>query len=310
MFNKFNFKIQQSVICIVCIMLLIQFSLTYVVYFSIFKKDFRHKFNDISDQIANHINLRLQVVEEATRLFCDEFNTTQALSSFNSSMVRNMRNLIISGNDIKGCFIVGTKHSYYYNSQYKHLFKNFHTTLAPMFERENSEGVWVLYSNLSQKKQICLLYCYAIRDENSQPIGFLCADVSTEKLYRTVELFDTNMLNYITVYISSPKNNSIFLLPGISDDSVIKTLDIENKPHKYLTNVSHYSKDITINIVSSFDYIKRKLQPFIYVMLATFVFVLLFMFIVLRAYSKHLIMHMTELNNNMNHFIENEIKNR
>ena len=115
MFKKFSLKIRINVLSVVFIMLAIQFFLTYILFFSIFTEDFNQKSGELGNQIINHVNLRLQHVEEAARLFCNENNVHEALESFDSSMSNNLSTLLAATNDIRGCFISGEKNSYYYS---------------------------------------------------------------------------------------------------------------------------------------------------------------------------------------------------
>lgn len=299
MFKKFSFKIRINVICIVCIMLLIQFVLTYILFFSIFTEDFKQKADELSSQISNHVTLRLQHVEEAARLFCNENDIQNSLETFDSTLLNKMSSLLAVTSDIRGCFIVGKERSYFYSSAYNRKFMQFFDYIAPQFDHTGKRGYWCIYSPPVANGKSYLIYSYVIRDDNQVPVGVLSVDVSLENLYTATEMFDTDLMKYTTVYISSePSGEKIFF----RDENNASALSGAESHHsKY-----HYSDSISMNTVSSVEYIQTKLRFVVFIMITIFAGALLLLFIILYAYSRYLIKRMTDLTYKMNNFIDRE----
>lgn len=296
MFKKFSLKIRINVLSVVFIMLAIQFFLTYILFFSIFTEDFNQKSGELGNQIINHVNLRLQHVEEAARLFCNENNVHEALESFDSSMSNNLSTLLAATNDIRGCFISGEKNSYYYSSVYIRDFGNFDAFIMPQFERAGKNGYWGIYNPKNADGQNYLIYSYAIRDEKQRVVGTLSVDVSLENLYNTTEMFDTDLMEYTTIYISSEENDKRIFF-GISQKAV---------GEKNRIKTHHYADNIYMNTASSLEYIHSKLSFVMVLMITIFTLTLVLLFIILHAYSKHLTKRMTDLTYKMNNFIERD----
>lgn len=300
MFKKFSFKLRINVICIVCLMLAIQFILTYILFFSIFTDDFKQKSNELSSQISNHVTLRLQYVEEATRLFCSEYDVHGALSVFDSTMSTNLGSLSAATNDIRGCVLLGEELSYYYSSAYGRNLGQLLDFVMPHFDRTGKSGYWCIYKPEAPGAQSFLLFSYVIRDESQIPTGVLIVDVSLEDLYNTAKIFDTDLMAYTTVYISStPDGQKLFFHEPGREGSSEK--DSESQIKKY-----QYAEDISINTVSSVRYIHEKLRFILVLMITIFAIALMLLFVVLYIYSRHLTKRMTDLAYKMNNFIERD----
>ena len=300
MFKKFSLKIRINVLSVVSVMLAIQFILTYILFFSIFREDFNRKSGELGNQIINHVNLRLQHVEEAARLFCNENDIYEALDSFDSSMTNNLSTLLTASNDIKGCFISGEKNSYYYSSVYIRDFGNFADFIIPRFERAGKNGYWGIYAPEGSEEQNYLIYSYPIRDEKQRTIGVLSVDVSLKTLYNATEMFDTELMEYTTVYISSKSDNKRICFTAY-DEASHKTKNAKSR-----INSHHYADDIYMNTATSLEYIHSKLSFVMVLMVTIFVVTLVLLFIILHAYSKHLTKRMTDLTYKMNNFIERD----
>lgn len=300
MFKKFSLKIRINVICIVCVMLAIQFSLTYILFFSIFTEDFKQKSNDLGNQIADHVSLRLQFVEEAARLFCNESDIHTALETFDSSMAGDLRNLIAATNDIRGCFISGKRLSYYYSSDYNRLFSRFGDYVLPRFDQSGKSGYWCIYSPAADREGNYLIYSHVIRDEHQKPVGVLSIDVSIENLYNATEMFDADIMKYTTVYISSHTSDKKLFFRE-SDE-----MKSSQKGAKTQLESAYYADDIYINAASSFEYIQTRLRFVLVLMITIFAFTLVLLFIILYAYSKHLVRRMTGLVHKMNNFTNSD----
>ena len=298
MFKKFSLKIRINVISIVCLMLAIQFVLTYILFFSIFTEDFKQKANELSSQISNHVTLRLQYVEEATRLFCNENNIASALENFDSTMVSNMGKLTAITDDIQGCFILGKEQSYFSLSAYRRSFRNLAVLILPEFSHTGKSGYWYICDVDDDEQGTHLIYSHVIRDDNQNPIGMVSVDVSPDNLYRATELFDTELMEYTTVYLSSNSGKQkIFFYD--TDKSSVSAKDSKSHAKKY-----HYADSIHINTISSVEYIQSKLRFIVFIMITIFAVALILLFIVLYVYSRHLTKRMTELAYKMNNFID------
>ncbi len=300
MFKKFSLKIRINVTCVVSLMLAIQFILTYILFFSIFKEDFNQKSGELGSQIINHVNLRLQHVEEAARLFCNENDVFAALESFDSSMANNLSSLLAATSDIRGCFISGEKNSYYYSSVYVRDFDGFDSFIMPQFEHSGEDGYWCICNPKKSNGQNYLIYSYAIRDEKQHVTGILSVDVSLETLYNATEMFDTDLMEYTTVYISSKADNKKICFSA-ADESVQKSDSSRSR-----IKTHHYADDIYISTASSLEYIHSKLSFVMVLMITIFMVTLVLLFVILYAYSRYLTRRMTDLTYKMNNFIERD----
>ena len=296
MFKKFSFKIRINVALIVFITLAIQFILTYILFFSIFTEDFKQKSDELGNQISNHVTLRLQYVEEAVRIFCSDHDIQNALENFDSSLTNNMSSLTATG-DIRGGFINGEKHSYYFSSEYIRDFSHFFDYVAPQFKHANKSGYWSLYNSRSAEKGSYLLYSYVIRDDNMVPIGVLSVDVSLQNLYDSPEKIAADLMEYTSVYISSQEGDKKIFLGNE---------DAENLNSEALLKTYLYADNLQINTVSTFDYIQEKLTFVIVLMITILAVTLISLFIILYVYSAHLTKRMTDLTYRMNNFIDRQ----